>query len=188
MNGSERSERMKNRMIELLESDWSTIAQRVTTTALPILPHIRSRKLRSEILSSLFESKAAEYFNEHGIPVRACESDRDPDLTFLQTNKPLEIKVTGSNRMISKRFKWMGGKYSKRNSDHMFIAYCYTPSTPIEPIPTIKYFIAKCFVTKNDWKPGNENYYATFFSTDEINEREYKIMVGKYEMGVYQCQ
>ena len=173
-----------------MKNHWQNIANEVTTTALPILPHIRSRKLRSEIISSLFESKAAEYFNANDIPVRACESDRDPDLTFVTTNTPLEIKVTGSDHTIAKRFKWMGGKYSKRTSDHIFIAYCYTQPTIIEPNPTIKYFIAKCFVSENDWKTidnGNENYYATIFTTDDMSQRETEILIGNIEMGVYQC-
>jgi hypothetical protein len=175
-------------LIDLRSEDWRNISNEVTTTALPILPHIRSRKLRSEIISSLFESKSAEYFNAISIPVQVCESDRDPDLTFTNTNTPCEIKVTGSDHIFAKRFKWMGGKYSKRTSDHIFIAYCYTQPTILEPIPTIKYFIAQTFVSENDWKTidnGNENYYATVFTTDDMIEKEHKILVGDYDMRVF---
>jgi len=167
-------------------STWKDIANRVTNIALPILPYIRSRKLRSEIISNLFESQAALHFQSLSIPVQVCESDRQPDLTFIDTDTPLEIKVTGSDHSISNSFKWMGGKYSKRTSDYILIAWCYQPTYEslfgIEP-ETIRYFIAKTFINENEWKVidnGNENYYATIYTTDKLFQNKYEILVGNY--------
>jgi hypothetical protein len=163
--------------------DWIEIAQRVTNTALPILPHLRSNKLKSEVISNLFESKSEEYFNSIGVPVRACISDRDPDLYFIAEEKPLEIKVTRAKSIHSKNLKWMGGKYSKRNSDHIFIAWHYTEPTLIDSSDKITYFIAKTYVTEDDWNElddGNNNYYATVFTSDDLMRRDHEIIVGKY--------
>ena len=138
---------------------WQAICQEVTKTALPILPHLRSNKLKSEVISNLFESKSEKYFNSIGIPVRACQSDRDPDLYFIKENKSLEIKVTRSPTPIMNSLKWMGGKYSKRNSEHIFIAWHYTEPTIIDPTDNITYMIAKTYVTEDDWSVldnGNE--------------------------------
>lgn len=165
---------------------WKEISDRVTAIALPILPHIRSRKLRSEIISNLFESQAALHFQSLSIPVQVCESDRQPDLTFTDTNKTLEIKVTGSDHTIAEQFKWMGGKYSKRSSDYIFIAYCYTPATTIDPTDTIKYYITKTYVDENEWRTidnGNENYYATIYTTNDMKDNE--ILVGRKENKIY---
>lgn len=169
-----------------MKTHWKNIADKVTAIALPILPLIRSRKLRSEIISSLFESQAGLYFNSIFVPVQVCESDRDPDLVFLQSNTPLEIKVTGSDHSIANKFKWMGGKYSKRTSDYVFIAWSYQPAMNTlygtEP-ETIQYFIAKTFVNENEWRTidnGNENYYATIYTTDELFQSKYEILVGEY--------
>ena len=170
---------------------WINIASKVTEIALPILPHIRSRKLRSEIISSLFESKAAEYFNSISIPVFACASDREPDLIFAKTHTPLEIKVTGIDTVTAKKFSWMGGKYSKRTSDHVFIAYSYVQPTIFDTAPSIRYFIAKCFVSKTDWKSrekGGENFYGTLFTTDDMLARKHEILVGNHTMGIFSCE
>ena len=166
---------------------WKTISEMVTSIALPILPHIRSRKLRSEIISNLFESQAAKYFNSISIPVQAAESDRDPDLVFLQTQTPCEIKVTGSDHPIATKLKWMGGKYSKRTSDYVFIGWHYQPTNRTlygEEKETIQYFIATKFVDESEWKiidNGKENYYATVYTTEELLQDSYEIIVGDYQ-------
>lgn len=171
-----------------MSNHWYNISQEVTETELLILPHIRSKKLRSEIISSLFESKSSEYFNSIGIPVQACKTDRDPDLFFIDENKPSEIKVTGCDSTTNKKLKWMGGKYSKRTSEHFFIAYNYRESTIIEPKDEIKYFIVKTFVDENDWKivdSGKGNYYATIFTSEDILSRDHEILLGQFEMKTF---
>ena len=172
--------------MNLQSTDWSSICQNVTKIALPILPHIRSNKVCSEIISSLFETAAADYYNSISTPVQACQTDRQPDLLFLESNKPLEIKVTRSDHTISHKFKWMGGKYSKRTSDYVFIAWCYQPTMNTlygTEQETIRYFIAKTYVNESEWRTidnGNENYYATIYTTDELFQSKYEVLVGKY--------
>jgi hypothetical protein len=160
---------------------WLAICDEVTKYALPILPHLRSNKLKSEVISNLFESKSEEYFNSIGVPVRACGSDKEPDLYFIEKEKPLEIKVTRAKSLHSKRLKWMGGKYSKRNSDHVFIAWYYSEPTIIDPTSRIHYFMAQTYVNENEWKSldnGKENYYATVFTSDNLLNKDNQILLG----------
>ena len=144
----------------MTNNPWQCICREVTKTILPILPHLRSNKLKSEVISNLFESKAEEYFNSINIPVRACQSDREPDLYFLTDNKPLEIKVTRTTNAITNKLKWMGGKYSKRTSDYILIMWNYTPTNHtlygIEP-ESIKYNIIKTFIQENEWSTVDNN-------------------------------
>ena len=175
-----------------MTNDWKIISERVTKLALPILPHIRPKNLKYSILSNLFESQAAKYFNSINVPVRVCESDREPDLTFTDTNRPCEIKVTGLDHPFSNRLKWMGGKYSKRSSDYILIAYHYSPmnNSLWEKEPsTIKYFITKTYIDENEWKRidnGNENYYATVFSSDDLQTKDHEVLVGE-EKEMFYC-
>ena len=42
---------------------------------------------------------------------------------------------------------------------------------------------AKTYVNENGWRTidnGNENYYATIYTTDELFQSEYEVLVGKY--------
>jgi hypothetical protein len=160
---------------------WKKISELVTEQALKILPHLTSSKLKSEVISNLFESQSADYFNSMNIPVRACESDRDPDLYFVEEEKPLEIKVTRCKHSHSKTLKWRGGKYSKRNSDHLFIAWHYIEPTIIDPSSQILYFMAQTYVESDEWKitdKGRNNYYATSFSSDNLINKNTEIILG----------
>lgn len=164
-----------------MSNHWKNISEMVTEIALPIIPHIRSSKLKSEIISNLFESQAEKYFNSIQIPVRACVSDREPDLLFLNTNKPLEIKVTKSDHPFTRNCKWTGGKLSKRNSDYILIVWNYVRPTILEPNTTIKYFITKSYIEENEWLPISDNYYGTEFNSKTLfNEKEYEIIMGQY--------
>lgn len=157
---------------------WKNIANQVTQIALPILPYIRTKKLKSEILSNLFESQSEKYFNSINIPVRSASYDREPDLYFIAEERPLEIKVTGSDHPLAKKLKWMGGKYSKRTSDYVFIAWNHN-----EQNNEIKYFIAEKYVNESEWKTmdnGKENYYATLYSTEELLKESYEVHMGEY--------
>ena len=68
----------------------------------------------------------------------------------------------------------MGGKYSKRNSDYIFIMwnlYC----------GEMYFSVYHCYASENDWKTidnGKENYYATVFESGMILDREHKELVG----------
>ena len=72
---------------------WQSICHNVSEIALNIFPHIKSKKLKSEIISNLFETQSAKYLNQQGFHTLSAESDREPDL--LINNNPCEIKEIG---------------------------------------------------------------------------------------------
>jgi hypothetical protein len=166
---------------------WYQICHNVSKIASGIFPHIKGKKLKSEIMSNLFETQSASYFNSIGIDTKSSTIDKDPDLFFLQTNKPCEIKVTGVNDSKPKNCKWMGGKYSKRTSDFIFVMWNYQEAMSTllgEENSGLNLNVIKCFVNENEWKTidnGNENYYATVFTSEDILNREYEILVGGYD-------
>ena len=166
-------------MVKEPKMTWNTICQKVSEIALPILPHISSNKLKSEIISNLFESQSAYYLN--GIQAK---SDREPDLII--DGKPLEIKVTNTKSNNIKKVKWMGGKYSKRTSDYILVMWNYNPtSNTLYGIESegIKYNIIKTYIHEDDWSTvdnNRDNYYATIFDTNKVLNREYEILVGQY--------
>ena len=175
-------------MPDLFENrHWNIICQNVTNKCLNIFPDIKSKKLKSEIISNLFETQSEKYFNSIGIQTVSAASDRDPDLFFLETNKPCEIKVTGIDHPIANKCKWMGGKYSKRTSDFIFVIWNYQePRTTLygEKDESISFSVLNCFVDENEWKvidSGKNNYYATVFESTYLLNREYKSLVGQYD-------
>lgn len=164
---------------------WVNISKLVTKTILPIFPFISSKKLKSEIMSNIFETQSANYFNSIGYNTNQARSDRDPDLLFTATNKTCEIKVTGSTKNPSE-VKWMGGKYSKRPSDYIFIIWHYEPEhNTLDGIikESVHINITQCYANEDDWETvdnGKENYYATVFKSNKILERDYVQLVGGY--------
>lgn len=177
-------------MNEIKSEHLSAIAREVSKIARMIFPHIRGKKLKSEIVSNLFESKCGEYFNSIGIETKVAVTDRDPDLLF-EGNKPCEIKVTGVDSDSIKKARWMGGKYSKRTSDFIFVMWNYQEERNtlfgIEP-EKLSFFIIKCFVYEDEWKiidSGKENYYATAFDSIDLFNRENEIFLGSYTGGKF---
>ena len=54
---------------------------------------------------------------------------------------------------------------------------------------TIKYFITKTYIDENEWKRidnGNENYYATVFSSDDLRTKDHEVLVGE-EKEMFYC-
>ena len=151
---------------------WKEICKKVSSIAVILLPHLNRKKIKSEVISNLFETISGAYFNSIGIPTQVASSDREPDLTF--PSGPCEIKVTGIDHPFTKKCKWMGGKYSKRNSDYIFIMwnlYC----------GEMYFSVYHCYASENDWKTidnGKENYYATVFESGMILDRQHKELVG----------
>lgn len=160
---------------------WKTISDRVTEIALPILPHISRNKLRSEIISNLFETQAAEVLSN----TVSAKTDREPDLVVDGIAK--EIKVTYVRTDKIKKTKWMGGKYSKRESDYIFIMWTYQPEqSTLYGIQKerIAYNIIQTYSTESDWKTvdnGKENYYATVFESDKLLTRPHEILRGNHD-------
>jgi len=168
------------------EEHWKIISRMVSEKCLIIFPHIKSKKLKSEIISNLFETQSERYFNSIGIKTLSSKSDKDPDLFFIDYQKPCEIKVTGVEYSKIDKCKWMGGKYSKRTSDYIFVIWNYeeTHSTLYGEKPEcFNFLIAKCFVDETEWNTidsGNENYYATVFDSKKLLEREHVFLVGNH--------
>jgi len=169
---------------------WNEISKMVSSIALTIFPYIRGKKLKSEIISNLFETKAGEYLNSIDIETKIAFTDRDPDLLF-DGNKPCEIKVTGVDSDSVKKARWMGGKYSKRTSDFIFVMWNYQEEKDTvfgKERERLSFFIVKCFVNEDEWKiidSGKENYYATAFDSSDITSRENEIFLGKYTQGKF---
>jgi hypothetical protein len=163
---------------------WVKICERVSDIALTIFPHIKSKKLKSEIISNLFETQSAVYLKEQGFNAISANSDREPDL--LVNDIPCEIKVTGIDHPFTTNAKWMGGKYSKRTSDYAFVMWHYqgTNNNLYDITPErILFAVLKCHVDENEWRTidnGNENYYATIFELKQILNREHIILVGEH--------
>ena len=162
---------------------WQSICHNVSEIALNIFPHIKSKKLKSEIISNLFETQSAKCLNQQGFHTLSAESDREPDL--LINNNPCEIKVTGIDKPITANAKWMGGKYSKRTSDFIFIMWNYQPTHNTlygEEQEKLLFSVIQCHVDENEWRTvdnGKENYYATIFELDQIKNRPHSILVGE---------
>ena len=170
---------------------WKNICQMVSTIALGIFPHIKSKKLKSEIVSNLFETQSTIYLKQQGFEATSARTDREPDL--LIDNVPCEIKVTGLDSPASCNAKWMGGKYSKRTSDYVFVMWHHQPTMNTlygQKEETLSFSVLKCHVNENEWRTidnGNENYYATVFDLSQILNKEYKLLVGEQQGSTIQC-
>lgn len=157
------------------KNDWIEICKMVSSKCNLIFPHIKSNKLKSEIVSNLFESQCANYFQSIGMNIKGADCDKDPDLFDLDNKKPYEIKVTKVKNNEIEKCKWMGGKYSKRTSDYFLIMWNTTGHD-------IVFNITKCFIDENEWNTidnGKNNYYATVFKSENILNRNYKTIIGK---------
>ena len=170
---------------------WVRICQRVSNIALTIFPHIKSKKLKSEIISNLFETQSAVYLKEQGFNAISANSDRDPDL--LVNDIPCEIKVTGLDHPFTSNAKWMGGKYSKRTSDYVFVMWNYEPLMNTlygKEEENLLFSVIQCHVHESEWRTidnGNENYYATIFDLNQILNKDYKLLVGERMGQVIKC-
>ena len=161
---------------------WSNICMKVSDIANKVLPYLNRKKIKSEVISNLFESVSADYFNSIGIENQLAQSDRDPDLQFI--SGPCEIKVTGVDDITVKSCKWMGGKYSKRTSEYIFVMWNYQePRQTLYGITegSLYFSVYNCHVNESDWHTidnGNENYYATVFDSSSLLSRQNTCLVG----------
>ena len=101
-------------MEDILTSEhWKNICELVRPIAQEhIFPFIKSKRVRSGVMSELFETQAAIYYNSIGIPTESCINDSEPDLYFTEIDKTCEIKVTSSHKR-----EWMGNHISKKSSE-----------------------------------------------------------------------
>jgi hypothetical protein len=151
---------------------WEKICGKVAEVSSGILPLLNRKKIKSEVISNLFETISGEYFNSIGLNTHVAENDKEPDLTF--PDGPCEIKVTGVDKLHTKKCKWMGGKYSKRTSDYIFIMWH-------KCVDDMHFSVHHCYAYEEDWKTidnGKENYYATVFESHMILERNNTQLIG----------
>lgn len=165
-------------------NDWKSICRNVASIAFPIFPHIKKKSVRSAIISNLFETQSELYFNTKGINTKSSKNDQEPDLYFVDQNVPLELKVTGIDDTITcKTITWLGGRYSKRNSDHVFIMWKYTlPSIMMNEPDMLSFAAIKTFVSEDDWKElsNSKDYYGLGFKSPQFDTKEYDMLVGDY--------
>jgi len=161
---------------------WRIICDEVSKICLGIFPYVKDKKVKSALLSDLFESQSEIYFNSIGIKTVSCKNDREPDLFFTDFEMPCEIKVNGVNSNQVKKSTWLGGQYSKRSSDFIFINWHYNDQTNtlfgIEP-KYISFCLTSCYVKKEFWKASTSTEYnGVFFTSDVLYSQEHKSLIG----------
>lgn len=156
-------------MKELNSEHWSNICQQVTNVAVPILKIKFNTRLRSEIISSLFEMEAERYYKSIGYRVRSALTDKDPDLLFEDMNRTVEVKVTKEKPSI----KWMGNNVSKRSSDFVLVVWN-------EYDDYLQFTVSKTYLTPDDWEKSKKNFNASFLSLKNIKNKEDLIVNQKF--------
>ena len=159
-------------LINLKSEDWKTICQNVTNFALPIFEIPFNTKLKSEIISSLFEIESAKHYN-----IPNAKNDTEPDLFFTEYNKPVEIKVTKNKKSI----KWMGNKISKRESQFVLIVWEEKNPDLLSFNKGLKFYITTMYLTPEDWTGKNDgySYHASFLSYNSIRDKDKIILIGQ---------
>ena len=164
-------------MKDILTSEhWKNICELVRPIAQEhIFPFIKSKRVRSGVMSELFETQAAMYYNSIDIPTKSCINDTEPDLYFTEIDKTCEIKVTSSNNR-----EWMGGSLSKKSSEFILISWEYQKATDtlFGPEPEyLKFSVINVFLNKEDWMTLGENYYATKITSKMLDSKKLNILV-----------
>jgi len=146
--------------MNLKTEDWTIICQNVTNVILPMFNVDFPVRVKSSMLSALFEIEAAKYYNSINIPTRNAQSDFEPDITFLRDNTTLEIKVTKESK--SNRFR--GNKVSKNDSHYLLIVWneCKNESMTFD--------IVHSYIKQNEWDKECSNYNASFLSKKQLKE------------------
>jgi len=166
-------------MIKLQKTDWYNICQRVTNIALDIFKIPFNTRLRSEIISSLFEIETSKYYTEKGINVKNANNDSEPDLYFCDEELPLEIKVTRKKSSI----KWMGNKISKKESQFILIIWDEINNNLFQNKSSIAFNVLTTYLTPNDWIGKNDGYeyHASFLNlSDIISKKDYTNLIGNH--------
>ena len=171
--------------------DWKNICRTVSDLCFLIFPFIRKKAVRSALVSNLFESAAETYFLKKGIPVRASKNDQEPDLFFIDEQLSCEIKVTGvDDCVVNKPVIWLGGRYSKRNSDYIFITWNYKVTKTLFENGTrqkMSFVVFKTEIGKDDWKElsNSKNYYGLGLKSTLFQDRKYHTLVGNFTNGKF---
>jgi hypothetical protein len=163
--------------IVFLPEHWKNICNNVRDISLNhFFPYIKDKSVRSKLISNLFETQSAEYFNSIGIPTKSCNNDKEPDIIFTETNESCEIKVTSS----WKNKAWMGGEYSKRNSEYILIAWNYTESQNtlfgVSP-ELLEFSVINTYLTQDEWISCGTNFSGTKVTEKSLFGKKIKILV-----------
>jgi hypothetical protein len=159
-------------MIELKPDDWRIICQNVTNLAMPIFQIPFSTKLKSEIISSLFEIESAKHYN-----IPNAKNDTEPDLFFPEYNQPVEIKVTKHKKSV----RWMGNKISKRESQFVLIVWDEKNPDLMTNTNGLKFYITTMYLTPDDWtgKDDGYSYHASFLSFNSLKDKNKIDLIGR---------
>ena len=150
--------------MNLYPNDFDIICQNVTNLALPIFAIPFNTRLRSEIISSLFEIESAKYFTN----VKNATADHEPDLLFLESNTPLEIKVTKNKPYL----KWMGNKISKKESQFVLIVWDDLEPNLYSTNKGLKFYITTTYLKPENWASDDPyTYHASFLSYNNIDNK-----------------
>ena len=152
---------------------WKNICGLVTEKATLIFPHIKSNGLKSSIISNLFETQSAYYFNSIGLPTVDSKNDKDPDLIFDGVT-PCEIKVTNAKKLLTKSLVWMGGEYSKRSSDFILAAWHIENND-------FYFLVIKTVIHMDEWERadnGRNTFYGTKFHCNKLYDKEHEVLIG----------
>jgi hypothetical protein len=160
----------------LTSMHWKNICDLVRPIVLEhIFPYITSKRVRSGVISELFETQSALYYNSIGITTLSCKNDTEPDLYFSDIEQPCEIKVTSS----SKR-EWMGNHISKKSSEYILISWDYQEETDTlfgrEP-EKLTFSVINVFLDKSDWMTLGEEYNGTKITSKMLDGKKVKILV-----------
>jgi len=155
---------------------WQNICQTVKEISLKnFFPFIKDKSTRSKLMSKLFETQSAEYFNSIGIKTICCENDMDPDLLFTDTNEVCEIKVTSSQKQ-----EWMGGKLSKRSAEYILISWEHIQEhdTLFGTVPeNIEFSVINVYIDQSEWNTLGDNYYGTKITSKTLEGKTVKVLV-----------
>jgi hypothetical protein len=155
---------------------WNNICDIVRPIALDhIFPYIKSKRVRSGVLSELFETQSAHYFNSIGISTKPCGTDKEPDLYFTELEESCEIKVTSSTKR-----EWMGNHISKKSSEYVLISWEYNKemNTLFGTQPEyLKFSVINVFLDKDDWMTLGEEYNGTKITSKMLDNKEIKVLV-----------
>lgn len=160
----------------LTPEHWQNICELVKPIALQhIFPYIKSKRVRSGVISELFETISATYYNSVGIPTEACKNDTEPDLYFTEIDKPCEIKVTSSNKR-----EWMGNHISKKSSEFILISWEYKEATDTlfgtQP-EDLSFCVINVFLDKDDWMTLGKEYNGTKITSKMLDKKKLNILV-----------
>lgn len=164
--------------------DWCDICRKVSGVCGYIFPYVTKKAVRSAIISSVFETQSEQHFQAKGLNLRSSKNDQEPDLYCKELDLRCEIKVTGlDSPIVDKTITWLGGRFSKRNSDHIFIGWNYCDDQGLYSENKMSFFVLKTFVTEDDWKElsKSKDYYGVGFKSFLFETKKFDMLVGDYE-------